>query len=882
MAERGVGIMLGKSVVSSVIGYWAISDRVLLVKIRGNPFNICIIQVYAPTSQHDEDSVNRFYDEVTKAKEQCKQHDIVLVMGDLNARVGNERIDDVVGPHGLGNRDDRGEKWVEWCIENNQIIGNTWFRHHARHLYTWKSPGDRSRSQIDYITINRRFRNSLLQVKTYPGADCDSDHVPVVATVRVRIKRIVKGKARPKPQVNLLRENENIKNQYSVEVKNRFEILQQESEDETAEQQWKILQEAISKANEIVLPKTERKEKKPWMTDEILKLMDERRIYKDSDREKYRSLNKRIHKECNKAKEKWMNDRCKVIEDLSKKDQQLMYEKLTEVTKIRSYQPGKAIKTADGKVVMETEEVKRRWCEYITELFMDERPENLNINFNDEGPPIMKEEVQAAIKTMKTGKAVGDDGISVEMLRALGDYAIDKLTDIANKIYDSGEVPSQMCKSIFIAIPKIQGTLECDKHRTISIMSQITKIMLKIILARVRGKITPQIGEEQFGFVKGKGTRNAIFAMRMLSEKNIEVDRDLYLCFVDYEKAFDKVKHEELIRMLQRINIDGKDLRIIKNLYWNQKAAVRIGNEESEYQSIKRGVRQGCVMSPDLFNLYSEIIMREIDHLEGVRLGGRNINHIRYADDTVLVADSNEKLQRLIEGLNVVSLEKGLKMNMRKTQTMVISRRGEVPRSNIRIDGSMVEQVDRFNYLGSLISSNGRCEDEIKRRINIAKSAYNRIKKLITNKKMSVHTRKRFVKCYVWSTLMYGCETWTMNKADERRIEAAEMWFWRRLLKISWTERISNEQVLERMNTPRELLKHIKQRQLRFVGHIMREQKLENMCLTGIPNGKRPKGRPRRTYMDGLVKTVGGGHSKASLLRATQNRPQWRFMVANV
>ena len=112
----------------------------------------------------------------------------------------------------------------------------------------------------------------------------------------------------------------------------------------------------------------------------------------------------------------------------------------------------------------------------------------------------------------------------------------------------------------------------------------------------------------------------------------------------------------------------------------------------------------------------------------------------------------------------------------------------------------MVEQVDRFNYLGSLISSNGRCKGEIKRRINRANTAYNRIKKLITNKKVSVHTRKRFVKCYVWSTLMYGCETWMMNKADERRIEAAEMWFWRRLLKISRTEGISNEQIGIRTN----------------------------------------------------------------------------------
>src|SRR5215469_17040638 len=97
------------------------------------------------------------------------------------------------------------------------------------------------------------------------------------------------------------------------------------------------------------------------------------------------------------------------------------------------------------------------------------------------------------------------------------------------------------------------------------------------------------------------------------------------------------------MKMLERLEIDGKDLRIIKNLYRNQKIAVKIDDEESKLQCIERGVRQGCVMSPDLFNLYSEMSMREIKELEGIRLNGYNINNIRYAYDMVLVADSEGK-----------------------------------------------------------------------------------------------------------------------------------------------------------------------------------------------------------------------------------------------
>src|SRR5215469_5929784 len=128
---------------------------------------------------------------------------------------------------------------------------------------------------------------------------------------------------------------------------------------------------------------------------------------------------------------------------------------------------------------------------------------------------------------------------------------------------------------------------------------------------------------------------------------------------------------------------------------------------------------------------------------------------------------------------------------------MVISRAVINPRVNIRIEDNLVKQVCRFNYLGSLINEDGRCEDEISKRINKAKCAFNKMKNLLTNSKVFIETRKRFVKCYVRSFLLYGCESWTLKKTDVIRIQAAEPWFWRRLLKVSWIERISNEIIFE-------------------------------------------------------------------------------------
>src|SRR5215469_3646122 len=134
----------------------------------------------------------------------------------------------------------------------------------------------------------------------------------------------------------------------------------------------------------------------------------------------------------------------------------------------------------------------------------------------------------------------------------------------------------------------------------------------------------------------------------------------------------------------------------------------------------------------------------------------------------------------------------------------------------------------------------------------------------------------------MWSTLLCGYESWTLRKTDVSKIQAAEMWFWRRLLRVSWIERISNEIILERMNSSRKIMKQIRQKQLRFLGHILREQKLESRFLTGTTGRRRPKGRPRTTYMDGVVKALRGRYSKVDLLRSANDREVWRFMIANV
>ncbi|XP_065066164.1 craniofacial development protein 2-like [Rhopilema esculentum] len=251
--QRGVGIILDKERAKCLMGYWAISDRVILVKLKGQPFNISIIIVYAPPSESSEEEIVAFYNKLEEAKSHCKSQEIVVIMGDLNAKVGQEADGEVIGKHGLGIQNERGERWAQWCKTNGQIITNTWFKHHQRRIWTWNSPGGQYKNQIDYITINKRFKNAVQQTKTYPGADCGIDHRLLFCKVKIKLKKLQQGKATPKLNYELLQKDPEIKQSYTVKVKNRFEALRVEEKSK-----WNIFKEALVTSAKEVIPKKER------------------------------------------------------------------------------------------------------------------------------------------------------------------------------------------------------------------------------------------------------------------------------------------------------------------------------------------------------------------------------------------------------------------------------------------------------------------------------------------------------------------------------------------------------------------------------------------------------------------------------------------------
>ena len=617
------------------------------------------------------------------------------------------------------------------------------------------------------------------------------------------------------------------------------------------------------------------------MTEEILKLMDQRRNFKH-DQSEYSEKTKIIKEKCKIAKEIWLNEQCEILKKEELHNSKLFYSTLKEIYGKKSTSRGHCIKDKNGRILMSQKEIEERWAEYVSELYAEPKRSNQN-HESVQGSSILRSEVEAALREMKKGKAMGEDGIAVEMLLILGEFGINLLTNHLNRIYDKGEWPEELSKSVFIPLQKKPGATDCGQHRTICIMSQVTKILLRIMMKRFRNKIGPEIGREQYGFVKGKGTVNAIFALKSIMERSIEKANDLYLCFIDYSKAFDSVNHDEIFNMFRQIGIDSKDIRIVQNLYYNQMACVRVDSSNSRSFQIQKGVRQGCVMSPDFFNLYSESIFKSIDKSNGISINGEYVTNIRYADDAVLIANSPNNLQKMLDEVVMKSKEKGLLLNVKKTECMTVSKN---PNKALTLDlksgGEEIKKVDKFRYLGSMITDNAKDITTVKTQIAKAKATFGKLKPVLTNSKISKSTKMNIVKTFVYSVLLYGCETWTLNKDLERRLEAMEMWVFRRLYRISWTEKISNNTVLELTGMQRELLTNIRKRQMKFFGHIRRHESLEKVAVSGYIAGKRTPGRQRLTYLTSLRTATSEIESNNSYAREADDRDVWRSMIGNV
>src|SRR5574337_432745 len=188
LRRNGVAIMVNKRVQNAVLGCNLKNDRMISVRFQGKPFNLTVIQVYAPTSNAEGAEVEWFYEDLQDLLELTPKKDVLFIIGDWNAKVGSQETPGIAGKFGFGIWNEAGQRLIEFCQEN----ANTLFQQHKRRLYTWTSPDGQHQNQIDYILCSQRWRSSAQLAKTRPGAYCGSDHELLIAKFRLKLKKVVK------------------------------------------------------------------------------------------------------------------------------------------------------------------------------------------------------------------------------------------------------------------------------------------------------------------------------------------------------------------------------------------------------------------------------------------------------------------------------------------------------------------------------------------------------------------------------------------------------------------------------------------------------------------------------------------------------------------
>ena len=274
-------------------------------------------------------------------------------------------------------------------------------------------------------------------------------------------------------------------------------------------------------------------------------------------------------------------------------------------------------------------------------------------------------------------------------------------------------------------------------------------------------------------------------------------------------------------------------------------------------------------MSPNLYNIYAEDIMREVlqNYEGGVKIGGVRYSNLRFADDTTLMCSSKSELLELLKQIKEISKKRGLLLNTKTTKIMIVDS-NRVDIEEFMLGEEKIEEVDNFVHLGSVIDTSCKSSKEIRKRLAMAKTTVQNILNIWKSRGVSTKLKLRLLHATAFAVATYGCESWTFTETDGKKIDSFEMWCYRRLLRVSWTDKRTNQWVLDKIGTSLVLRKNMILKKTRFFGNIIRKGGVEE---------KRRRGRPLTSWASDIVKLFGG--SLASAEHQAADREGWRALV---
>ena len=393
------------------------------------------------------------------------------------------------------------------------------------------------------------------------------------------------------------------------------------------------------------------------------------------------------------------------------------------------------VKDKQGNVLAKEEEQMTRWAEYFQEVMnRDEPAETLDfVNAVPQQSIEMKkgkitvEEIASAIKQTKGNRAPGEDCVTADMLKADPHLSAQMLVKLFNQAWEEEKVPDDWKKGIIMKLPKKGDLSVCGNWRGINLLSVPGKIFCRVLLQRIRQGVDKRLREEQAGFRSGHSCTDQIFVLRNIVEQSLEWNSSLYINFIDFEKAFDSIHHPSLWHIMSLYGLPSKVINIVKDMHANNLCCVRHEGQHSEWFQVKTGVRQGCIISPLLFLIIIDYVMRTAtaDKPRGLVWGlFHHLEDSDFADDLALLAHTHSDIQEKTDRVASTAKNVGLKIHTAKTKVMKAKNKFRV---SVTVEGEPLEEVKDFKYLGSYISSDSNIDKEVSTTIGLAAQAFKKL-----------------------------------------------------------------------------------------------------------------------------------------------------------
>nr|KAG5703496.1 hypothetical protein BaRGS_020130 [Batillaria attramentaria] len=901
---EGVALMLAPEAQRALIGWEPVNSRIITAKFitKKKDIKLNIIQCYAPTNDAEEEKKDDFYQQLQTVIDRGGAKDMTILMGDFNAKIGSDNTgyEDTMGTHGLGQMNENGERFANFCALNQLVIGGSIFPHKRIHKATWRSPDHVTENQIDHICISRKFRRSWRDVRVMRGADVSSDHHLLATTLRLRLKRHTNANnTRTRYNVGLLRNTET-QAAFRISLSNRFQPLQDLIEDSEMdiETHWEHSKKLWHDTCEEVLGKRKTQHKE-WISADTIQKLEVRkekktalntsrtRRAKAKAQEEYTAADREVKRSTRKDKRDYIDNLASQAEEAARQGNLKNLYQVTKKLAGKFQQTDKPVKDKNGHPLTTTEEQLKRWAEHFRELLNrpipetppDIPPAETELPINCDKPS--KAEIRKAIMTLRNGKAAGPDEIPAEAIKADTGTAVNMLHSLFSKIWEKEEVPAQWKEGIVIKLPKKGDLRDCSNYRGIMLLSVPGKVLNRILLERMREAVDPMLRDQQAGFRRNRSCADQIASLRIIVEQSLEWNSPLYINFIDYEKAFDSVDREALWKLLRHYGVPGKIISLIQCTYQDMSCRIAHAGQLSESFEVKTGVRQGCLLSPFLFLLVIDWIMKTTTagRKNGIQWTlWTQLDDLDFADDLALLSHSHSQMQDKTTRLEATSAGTGLKINRKKTELMKINTTANTP---VTVGGEPIREVESFVYLGSVVDGQGGTDRDVTARIGKARAAMVMLKNVWASKVVSIRTKLRIFNSNVKSVLLYGCETWRTTKTMQQKIQTFLNTCLRRIFNIRWPEKIRNEELWERAGQE-PVAKQILRRKWGWIGHTLRKpaSSTTRQALTWNPQGKRKRGRPRNSWRrDTEAELCKQGTNWTGVARLAQNRVRWRRVV---